>query len=231
MRVMGGFRISEAIAEGAHATVHVVYGDDDDERALVAKVAKPGHEGRLHHEWDLRDHVRHDHIARPIALVTDGREVALVSPRAAHSLQRCVGALSDGEVASVLDDVAAALVVLHDAGFAHCDLRPCNVLLDHDGRALVCDLGSAAPSTAELEAADANALARLGDALLADAFVDGPLGALLLDGDDPRTVAELRDQVRAIALAHVAPAPTASPLFVSEPPTVAIAFDVTRRIG
>lgn len=232
MRVIGRFRIGERIAEGAHAIVHAAHDVDEAAATLAAKVAKPGHADRLRSEWHRFCGVRHDRVLRPIALVESGHDVALVSPRAVHSLRHCTGALSEREVAGVLDDVASALLALHGTGLAHGDLRACNVLLDRDGRCVLADLGSAAPLTAEREAADAHALAQLSDQLLADAHVDSALGALLaatVETPAPTSVAQLRDQVRATGLEPCAPLPFDTAAFVVEPPTLAL--DVRRRTG
>jgi serine/threonine protein kinase len=235
VRVIGRYRIGEPLADGAHATVRHAHDPVDAGRALVAKIAKPGHEHTLRTEWQLCAGMRHDRVLTPVALVDNGDDVALVLPRAAHSSQRCVGLLSDGEVAAVLDDVLCALTAAHDADVAHRDVRPCNVLLDHEGRALLADFGSAAPLTPQSRDADVRAAAQLGDALLADEYVDTAFGTWLLDTIDaadagqPPSLATLRDRIRSLGVERRAPAPRDAPRFVVEPPTLVV--DVRRRSG
>ena len=53
-------------------------------------------------------------------------------------------------------DVAEALAVLHEAGVVHRDVKPGNVLIDREGRAVLFDLGLA-------HVADDPALTRTGD--------------------------------------------------------------------
>ncbi|MEX0692648.1 MAG: serine/threonine-protein kinase [Gemmatimonadales bacterium] len=54
-----------------------------------------------------------------------------------------VGALTTDEAVRVLDEAAQALHAAHAAGIIHRDVKPDNILLDGDGRALLTDFGIA----------------------------------------------------------------------------------------
>lgn len=51
------------------------------------------------------------------------------------------GPLTAAEALAVWKDVATGLVHAHGRGVLHCDLKPANVLLDHDGRPRLADFG------------------------------------------------------------------------------------------
>jgi hypothetical protein len=56
------------------------------------------------------------------------------------------GPLPAGEAARLMDDALSALAYLHERGLVHGDVKPANVLLDANGRALLADLGAASRS-------------------------------------------------------------------------------------
>lgn len=146
---------------------------------------------------ELRARVRtltaleHPHVAAvaPLVELRDGTAVALqaevVGPDLA-TVARARGPWRPGEVVTLVVPLAQALGALHDAGVAHGDVAPGNVVLERDGRPVLVDLvcgarpdeagtpGLAAPERprgAE-PAGDVYALGRLGLALLGDAADD-----------------------------------------------------------
>jgi eukaryotic-like serine/threonine-protein kinase len=60
-------------------------------------------------------------------------------------LERSDGHAELDEVLAILNDVCQGVSAIHAAGAVHCDLKPSNVLLDHQLRVRVADLGLAAP--------------------------------------------------------------------------------------
>lgn len=49
--------------------------------------------------------------------------------------------LSNDAIFSVVKQIAGALKYLHDNGFVHQDIKPCNILMDATGRAILADFG------------------------------------------------------------------------------------------
>ncbi len=54
---------------------------------------------------------------------------------------RTSGPLGVEHAVAVFRDVAVGLVHAHDKGVLHCDLKPANILLDHEGRPRIADFG------------------------------------------------------------------------------------------
>lgn len=127
----------------------------------------------------------HPHVTAvaPLLELRDGSAIALqeevMGPDLA-TVARARGPWRPGEVVTLVVPLAQALAALHDAGIAHGDVSPGNVVLEHDGRPVLVDLvcgarptelgtpGLAAPERAHgaEPAGDVHALGRLGLALL-----------------------------------------------------------------
>jgi serine/threonine protein kinase len=60
-----------------------------------------------------------------------------------RALVRRDGPLAPGRAAELISRVGAGLDVIHRAGFVHRDVKPANVLVDHDGHVYVTDFGLA----------------------------------------------------------------------------------------
>jgi serine/threonine-protein kinase len=57
--------------------------------------------------------------------------------------QRMVRGMTLSEITRVIREIASALTYAHDKGFVHRDVKPMNVLMDADGRAVLSDFGIA----------------------------------------------------------------------------------------
>ncbi|MFW5474768.1 serine/threonine-protein kinase [Knoellia sp. CPCC 206450] len=121
---------SEAGTDVAIKVVPVADADDSLVELAVLGRIRDSHLVRLHEALALP--------SGEVALVLD-----LLSGGTVGSLVRTRGHLSPGELVTVLSPVASTLARLHGCGVVHGDLSPDNILLDHDGRPFVADLGVA----------------------------------------------------------------------------------------
>lgn len=116
-------------------------------RLVAVKVlvtASPSALGRLRREGRVLAALDHPSILRVLRMVDDGAVVALVTEyldggdfEDALSDDRLTGRA----VVEVLTRVGEALQAAHGAGVVHRDVKPSNVLLSHDGRAVLADFG------------------------------------------------------------------------------------------
>lgn len=108
------------------------------------------------------------------------------------------GPLPPREVVRLLRDIARGLLHAHNKGVLHCDLKPANVLLDHDGRARIADFGqsrlsheqSPALGTLFYMAPEQADLAGIPDARW-DVYALGALAYCMLTGEPPRRLPQL----------------------------------------
>lgn len=163
------------LVRGADGRTAVVVPVDPDDAALADRCRR------------LAD-VRSPHLPRcgpPVAL-GDGRAgvpVELVDGPDLATLVGARGRLTPGQVVTVAVPVAAALAALHEAGLAHGDVSPTNVVVRRDGRPVLVDLlhgaGEREAGTAAFRAperadgvvgpaGDVHALARTALAVLAE---------------------------------------------------------------
>ncbi len=107
------------------------------------------------------------------------------------------GPLPLDEIIAIAKQIATAMQYAHDRGIVHCDLKPANVILDKDGRAIVTDFGFAtliaasSPATATSIGGTAGYIApeilggRTAPTPAADIFALGQLVIALATGDPP----------------------------------------------
>lgn len=130
----------------------------EDGREAVAYVPKPcledpGERGCLERSRDLEQEfllvsrIRSEHVADFIDLVEVCGSKVLIREFARSTLRDLISAreLDADRAVGVARDVALALVDVHRAGFVYTDLKPENIGIGGDGRALLIDFDSATP--------------------------------------------------------------------------------------
>lgn len=147
---LGRYVLEGVLGHGAMGTVFRARGVDGAPVAL--KVASPDLAGdetfrrRFEREARIAASLAHPHIVDVVEVgEADGRpflasrlvEGCTLAERIAESR------LSGTEVVRVVAEVASALDVLHQRGLVHRDVKPANVILEGDGRALLADFGLA----------------------------------------------------------------------------------------
>jgi serine/threonine-protein kinase len=152
-RLIGGrYRLGPVIGRGGMATIHRAT-DLRLDRAVAVKLLRP----EVSRDRDLAQRfrrealaatvLRHPNIVACLDTGTDGDQPYLVmdlidGEDLAARLKRG-GRLAPGQAARIGLDVARGLGVAHLRGIVHRDIKPGNILLAADGRAMVADFGIA----------------------------------------------------------------------------------------
>ncbi|MGA3236700.1 MAG: protein kinase [Bryobacteraceae bacterium] len=162
----GRFRIVGFLARGGMGEVYRVHDEELDEDVALKIISeeiadRPGMVERFRYEVQRARRITHANVCRIHDLDSDRRPDGTVlrfltmqlieGPTLAKVMQ--AGGISGFEALALLGDVLAGLEAAHQAGIAHCDLKPNNVLLDRvDGeraRAVITDFGLARVLRAE----------------------------------------------------------------------------------
>jgi serine/threonine-protein kinase len=146
----GPYRLDRLIGQGGFAWVFA--GREPDGAAVAVKVLKPRYagdpqfEGRFRNESQTAAQLEHPNIIRIRAVSKSGGHVYFVMDLCADSLAARIareGPLAESDIVRIARDVVAGLAFAHARGVIHRDLKPDNVLLQSDGRAVLSDFGVA----------------------------------------------------------------------------------------
>ena len=148
----GRYRLGPVIGRGGMATIHRAT-DVRLEREVAVKILRPevasdpdlAH--RFRREALAATVLRHPNIVACLDTGTDGERaylvMALVDGEDLAARLRRSGRLAAWQTARIALDIARALGVAHIRGIVHRDVKPGNILLAADGRAMVTDFGIA----------------------------------------------------------------------------------------
>jgi eukaryotic-like serine/threonine-protein kinase len=159
VRLAGRYRITERLGEGGGGTVWRAVDELLHRDVAVKQVRAPSglshteraeYHARAIHEARAAGRLSHPSIVMVHDVVMHGDEpwivMDLVPGRSLDKVIREDGPLPERRVAEIGLSVLDALQAAHARGILHRDVKPANVLIGPDGRALLTDFGIAVPA-------------------------------------------------------------------------------------
>ena len=163
-QVAGRYRLLRPLAAGGMGGVWLAHDEADDNLVALKKCALPDgltrDEQDLFRVWTVREArafavVGHPNVVRTLDVLPGDDEPWIVMEYVpSRSLQQVIdesGPLPPARVAGVGLAVLEALLAVRRVGLLHLDVKPGNVLIADDGRAMLTDFGPAV-TTAGLRA-------------------------------------------------------------------------------
>ena len=147
---VGAYRVEALVGRG---TTGAVYRASSGAESVALKVLRPElaidemYRRRFLREVRIAQELRHPHLVEVLDAGADGGTVYMVA-RYVHgrSLARVLaedGPLPMSQVVRTALGVASGLDELHRQGIVHRDVKPSNILIDGEGRAMLTDFGLA----------------------------------------------------------------------------------------
>ena len=154
-----GFTVLRELGEGGQGYVLLAHQESLGRDVAIKVLPHLNDSDSLSHqisqisEGRLLAMTHHDHVVTVYdRRVVDGFPVLIMEYVAGGNLvQKLAKPLSNKRVIRLAQELESALSYLHRSGLVHGDIKPSNILLDHHGRAKLCDFGVAQPVGLPLE--------------------------------------------------------------------------------
>lgn len=155
-RSIGRYRIERELGRGGMAVVFLAY-DPQIKRSVAIKVlpaqfmTTPAFRSRFRHEAEIVARLRHRAIVSIYDFGEHQGQIFIVMQylsRGTLADQLRGGPIRLQELSPIIERVAAALDEAHAQGIIHNDVKPANIIFDHNGAAFLSDFGIAVLSEA-----------------------------------------------------------------------------------
>jgi serine/threonine-protein kinase len=149
-RSVGPYQLERLLGQGGFAWVFA--GREPDATPVAVKLLKPRYAGdpqfetRFRNEAETAAKLQHPNIIHIRAVARSGDHVYFAMDLCADSLSARLqreGPLPEADIVRIATDVVQGLTFAHGQGVIHRDLKPDNILIHSDGRAVISDFGIA----------------------------------------------------------------------------------------
>lgn len=132
------------VGGGGFGDVHRAQRLSDGQRVAIKRLRdykQPDCLQRFKREVTLLREYRHPGIVEVLDADLDASPPYYVMPLYGKTLKQRVGKLSPPEFIALLESLISVLAFLEERSAFHRDLKPDNILIDDDGKAVICDFG------------------------------------------------------------------------------------------
>ena len=142
IREIPDYIIENQIGEGSHGTVWL--GREKENNQIVCiKIAKPGFESALRHEFQILRSIKHQNIICPEVIFDENEKVCMVMPYYPGTAFAIKGKCDSLQVWRFCESMRSALSILHHHfRYLHNDISLSNILVSQDGDFILSDLSN-----------------------------------------------------------------------------------------
>ena len=143
---MANYRQLDSLGQGGFGEVFICQRDTDDE-IFAMKVLLPDQDGdtvrRFRREVRLLESLDHPNVVKVVDMQLDAMPLSYVMPLYDTSLDKELAGIAgdEGRIAKIFTSILDAVAYAHAEGVIHRDLKPGNVLMNHDDDLVVSDFG------------------------------------------------------------------------------------------
>jgi len=154
LKEIGGYQVIEMVGEGGQGAVYRAQDPSSGQIVAIKVLARSASDGefldRFQREASIMATLRHPNVVEVYDHGEEGGQHYIVTEFVTENLERILergGTLPLQRAITVVQQIASALQVSHDAGITHRDIKPANVLLNDAGEVKLTDFGIASAET------------------------------------------------------------------------------------
>ena len=154
LKEIGGYQVIELVVEGGQGAVYRAQDPSSGQIVAIKVLARSASDGefldRFQREASIMATLRHPNVVEVYDHGEEGGQHYIVTEFVTENLERILergGTLPLQRAITVVQQIASALQVSHNAGITHRDIKPANVLLNDSGEVKLTDFGIASAET------------------------------------------------------------------------------------
>ena len=154
LKEIGGYQVIEMVGEGGQGAVYRAQDPSSGQIVAIKVLARSASDGefldRFQREASIMATLRHPNVVEVYDHGEEGGQHYIVTEFVTENLERILergGTLPLQRAITVVQQIASALQVSHNAGITHRDIKPANVLLNDSGEVKLTDFGIASAET------------------------------------------------------------------------------------